>query len=68
VETQRFADTGTGHHGGDEELAHDFLGILTGTGESRSPLRAGLDIAHLCLLAREACRTNTMQTVTPLAL
>ncbi len=67
VERQTFAGTGTGHHGGDEELAHDFLAIMTGSGESRTPLAAGLDSAHLCLLAREACQTQTVQQVSLLA-
>jgi len=66
VERQHFAGTGTGHHGGDEELARDFLAIMTGRGESRTPLTTGLDSAHLCLLAREACQTNSVQEVRPL--
>jgi len=66
VERQHFAGTGTGHHGGDEELARDFLAIMTGRGESRTPLTTGLNSAHLCLLAREACQTNSVQEVRPL--
>ncbi|MDP9375935.1 MAG: Gfo/Idh/MocA family oxidoreductase [Chloroflexota bacterium] len=63
TERHQFASTGTGHHGGDEELARDFLAILTGRGESRAPLASGVRSAQLCLLARESCRTNTVQEV-----
>ena len=67
VERQDFKGTGTGHHGGDEELARDFLAAIAGRGESRAPLAAGLLSAQLCLLARESCRTTTAQEVRPLA-
>jgi hypothetical protein len=63
TERHQFASTGSGHHGGDEELARDFLAILTGRGESRAPLSAGVLSAQMCLLARESCRTNTFQEV-----
>jgi predicted dehydrogenase len=67
TERQDFSGTGTGHHGGDEELARDFLAAITGKGRSRAPLAAGILSAQLCLLARESCRTNTVQEVRPLA-
>jgi predicted dehydrogenase len=63
VERHRFEATGEGHHGGDKELARDFLAALTGRGPSRAPLAAGLQSVQLCLLARESCRTNTFQAV-----
>lgn len=66
TERHQFASTGSGHHGGDEELARDFLAIVTGKGESRAPLDAGILSAQMCLLARESCRTNTFQEVRPL--
>ena len=63
VERHRFEETGEGHHGGDKELARDFIAVLTGRGPSRTPLGAGLLSVQLCLLARESCRTNTFQAV-----
>ncbi|MFN8539146.1 MAG: Gfo/Idh/MocA family oxidoreductase [Thermomicrobiales bacterium] len=63
VERHHFASTGSGHHGGDEQLIEDFLNIVTGQGESRAPLEAGLLSVEMCLLARESCRTRAFQTV-----
>lgn len=68
VERHRFEVDGEGHHGGDKELARDFLNVVTGRGESRAPLAAGLLSAHMCLLARESCRTSGFQTVEHLPL
>jgi predicted dehydrogenase len=61
VERYRFESTDDGHHGGDTELAHDFLAVIQGTGPSRSPLEAGLLSTHLCLLAKDSCRTASFQ-------
>jgi predicted dehydrogenase len=55
-----------GHHGGDHELAHDFLAILYGTGESRATLQDGLLSAQLCLMAKRSCQTNEFQRFIPL--
>jgi predicted dehydrogenase len=63
VERHHFPSTGGGHHGGDEELIADFLSIVTGKGESRAPLEAGLLSVEMCLLARESCRTRGFQAV-----
>lgn len=63
VERHHFETTGEGHHGGDRELARDFLNVLTGNGPSRAPLSAGILSAQMCLLARDSCRTNTYQEV-----
>lgn len=61
-------DTGEarGHHGGDDELARDFLAAINGEGVNRAPLAAGLLSAQMCLLARESCRTGTFQDIRPL--
>lgn len=67
VERHTFSETGRGHHGGDEALLRDFLAVLTGRGESRTPLAAGLLSAELCLLAREACQTNQVMAVPAVA-
>ncbi|MFN8541030.1 MAG: hypothetical protein U0232_26555 [Thermomicrobiales bacterium] len=44
-------------------MIEDFLNIVTGQGESRAPLEAGLLSVEMCLLARESCRTRAFQTV-----
>lgn len=68
VERHRFDAAGEGHHGGDKELAHDFLGVITGKGASRAPLEAGIMSTALCLLARDSCRTGTFQELGQAAL
>ena len=67
VERRRFAADGdAGHHGGDDELARDFLAAIAGDGSGRTPLDAALLSTQMCLLARESCRTNRFQEVPPL--
>ncbi len=67
TERHRF-DVGDGrdHHGGDEELARDFLGVISGRGQGRAPLQAAILSAQMCLLARESCHTHSFQDVHPL--
>lgn len=66
VERHKLESAGGGHHGGDRELAHDFLAILNGTGRSRATLEDGLLSAQLCLMAKRSCETSTFQTYQPL--
>lgn len=66
VERHHFEAGGEGHHGGDKELAHDFLEILRGRGTSRAPLEAGLLSVQMCLLARESCQTHTFRAIEPI--
>jgi predicted dehydrogenase len=66
VERHRLESTGGGHHGGDHRLAHDFLAVLYGTGESRATLRDGLLSAKLCLMAKRSCETSQFQPFVPL--
>ena len=61
VERHRLEATGQDHFGGDKELAHDFLKAITGDGASRSTLDAGIQSIQMCLMARDACRTNSFQ-------
>lgn len=56
-----------GHHGGDRELAHDFLAILNGTGKSRATLQDGLLSAQLCMMAKRSCHTSGFETYEPLS-
>lgn len=65
VERHHFDDDDAGHHGGDRELAHDFLLALSGGGPIRAPLAAGIASARLCLAARDACRTGLLQDILP---
>jgi len=66
VERHRLEGETTGHHGGDERLAHDFLAILSGTGPSRATLEDSLLSAQLCLMAKRACETGQFQPFVPL--
>jgi len=58
VERHRFeaGPEETGHHGGDTELARDFLKIVAGEGVSRTPLEVALTSVEMCLAARDSCR------------
>ena len=67
VERHRLEAGGTGHHGGDSELIHDFLAILFKTGKSRATLDDGLLSAQLCLMAKRSCASNAFETYEPLA-
>lgn len=49
----RFEASG-GHFGGDTELCYDFLQVVQGKGNSRSPIEAGIISALTCLKARES--------------
>ncbi len=66
VERHRVESEMSGHHGGDERLAHDFLAILNGTGPSRATLADGLLSAQLCLMAKRATETSQFQPFVPL--
>lgn len=67
TERHRFdVGDGHGHHGGDEELARDFLDVISGRHQGRAPLHAAILSAQMCLLARESCTTHSFQDVRPL--
>ncbi len=63
VERHQFEPVAGGHHGGDHELARDFLDALAGKDTSRTPLAAGLFSARMCLAARDSCQTGQFQTI-----
>ena len=48
------AGEGASHFGGDSELAHDFIGLIRGTGVSRTPIETGLRSVYSCLAAKES--------------
>jgi len=48
------AGAGASHFGGDTELAHDFIGLIEGTGRSRTPIETGIQSVYACLAAKES--------------
>lgn len=48
----------TGHLGGDEALARNFVDVCLGRDESRTDLSSGLLSAAMCLAARESAHTQ----------
>jgi predicted dehydrogenase len=52
------ASEGASHFGGDIELAYDFIGVITGKTESRTPIETGLASVYTCLAARESALTG----------
>lgn len=67
VERHVLDASGGGHHGGDRELAHDFIGIMNGKGSSRATLDDGLLSAQMCLMAKQSCKDNGFVPFVPLA-
>jgi len=56
-DTVRVAE-GLGHFGGDIELAYDFIGVIRGKSESRTPIWAGIQSIYACLAAKESAETG----------
>jgi predicted dehydrogenase len=52
------AGEGMSHFGGDMELAYDFMGLVSGTAKSRTPIQAGLQSVYACLAAKESAETG----------
>ena len=55
VETFDFKSTGA-HHGGDEILAKNFIGVMEGREVSHSTLKDGILSAELCLAAKRSAK------------
>ena len=53
------AGEGASHFGGDTELAHDFVGLIKGAAQSRTPIETGLASVYACLAARESALTGS---------
>ena len=53
----------TGHLGGDEALAHNFVDLCLGRDESQTDLSAGLLSAAMCLAARESVHAQRWMPV-----
>lgn len=57
------AGEGTPHFGGDIELAHDFIGLITGKCRSRTPIWTGIESAYTCLAAKESAEKGVFVKV-----
>ncbi|NQT53137.1 Gfo/Idh/MocA family oxidoreductase [bacterium] len=58
-----FTDTtkvgeGQSHFGGDAELATDFINLIKGKGQSRTPITTGLHSVYACLAAKKSAETG----------
>ena len=58
TEKHSYDKTAVEHFGGDELLTRNFIGVVMGTEESVSPLKAGLMSALMCLKAKESAEKN----------
>ena len=63
VETHKVDSKALSHGGGDTVLAQSFLDVMRGTGESVSPLSAGLLSVLMCLKAKQSAQTRTFQPI-----
>jgi len=52
------AGEGQSHFGGDSELAIDFINLIKGKGESRTPVWTGIQSVYACLAAKESAQTG----------
>jgi len=48
------AGAGQSHFGGDIQLARDFIDLIRGKGESRTPIWTGIQSIYTCLAAKES--------------
>ncbi|MBN1671049.1 MAG: Gfo/Idh/MocA family oxidoreductase [Kiritimatiellae bacterium] len=57
------AGEGMSHFGGDSELAADFISVIRGKGEARTPIRTGIQSAYACLAAKQSAETGRFVNV-----
>ena len=62
TETVKAAE-GMSHFGGDDELAYDFIDVVTGKGTSRTPMNMGIQSVYACLAAKESAETGKFVNV-----
>ncbi|MDP6042640.1 MAG: hypothetical protein QGG64_29080 [Candidatus Latescibacteria bacterium] len=48
------AGQGMSHFGGDIELGRDFMGLIQGKAQPRTPIETGIQSVYTCLAARES--------------
>ncbi|MBW7453391.1 Gfo/Idh/MocA family protein [Paenibacillus sepulcri] len=63
VENYKLAAAKLPHFGGDSALALNFIRVIQGVEQSRTPLEAGISSALLCLKAEQSARTRSFQSV-----
>jgi predicted dehydrogenase len=63
VETYKIDTSNMTHGGGDQVLVDNFVRVIRGEQESRSPLTDGLLSALMCLKAKESAGTDTFQEI-----
>jgi len=63
TETTKLDTTNMSHGGGDIVLLKSFIDIMTGKGESVTPLETGLLSVLMCLKAKESAETRTFQKI-----
>ena len=57
------AGPGASHFGGDDELARNFLAVVQGKADSRTPIKLGIQSVYTCLAAKESAETGKFVTV-----
>lgn len=62
TETYRI-EAESGHHGGDEVLAQNFIDVMKNEAESLSTLEDGLISAWMCIKAKESSETETFKEI-----
>ena len=55
--------SGDSHFAGDFSLARNFIDVIKGTDESKTPLSAGLSSVYSCLSAKESLKTKRFEAV-----
>lgn len=63
TERVEFDTSKTSHFGGDRVLARNFLDVIEGKAESRTPLKAGIESAISCMAARESSENRRFTEV-----
>ncbi len=58
VDTYRFNTVSMMHSGGDVALMQNFIEVIRGTSESKTPLEAGLLSTLMCIKARQSAKEN----------
>lgn len=57
------ASGGMSHFGGDDALVRNFIGLIRGECQSRTPIEAGLNSVYACLAAKESSETGQFVVV-----
>ncbi len=57
TETHTFEST-SGHHGGDEHLCENFIGVMEGSQKSETTLQDGILSAKMCLAAKKSAEEH----------